>query len=194
MFHKHSGKQKRKAVALLVCLTLAATVTVGGTLAFLVTKTDSIINIFTPAKVTVTVEEKFDNAKENVQIKNIGTTDAWIRAAVVITWKDADGNLYGVPPVENTDYTIEWSLNTGWVEGNDGYYYWTKPVAPNQLTGILITKCEYKENQAPAGYYLNVDVVASGLQSKPNSVFNDKWSTSSGLTASNDQLTKGGTT
>lgn len=188
MFHKHSGNQKRKAVALLVCLTLAATLTVGSTLAFLVTKTDSIVNIFTPTKVTVTVEEKFENAKEDVKIKNTGTTDAWIRTAVVITWQDKDGNVYGIPPVVNSEYTIEYDLENGWVKGDDGYYYWTKPVAPDNLTGILIEKCEYKENQAPTGYYLPVDVVASGLQSKPASVFNDKWSTSSGLTASDDQL------
>lgn len=191
MFHKHSGNQKRKAVALLVCLTLAATLTVGSTLAFLVTKTDSIVNIFTPTKVTVEVDEKFENAKEDVKIKNTGTTDAWIRAAVVITWKNEAGDLYGTPPVETTDYTITWNLTAdGWVKGKDGYYYWTKPVVPDSFTGILITKCEYKENQAPAGYYLNVDVVASGLQSKPNSVFNDKWGTSSGLTASGDKLSK----
>lgn len=190
MFHKHSGKQKRKAVALLVCLTLAATLTVGSTLAFLVTKTDSIVNIFTPTKVTVEVDEKFENAKEDVKIKNTGTTDAWIRAAVVINWKNDKGDLYGTPPAAG-DYTIELNLTAdGWVKGNDGYYYWTKPVAPDGLTEVLIKKCEYNTGNAPVGYYLNVDVVASGLQSKPNSVFNDKWSTSSGLTASDDQLSK----
>lgn len=181
MFHKHSGNQKRKAVALLVCLTLAATLTVGSTLAFLVTKTDSIVNIFTPTKVTVTVEEKFENAKEDVKIKNTGTTDAWIRTAVVITWQDKDGNVYGIPPVVNSEYTIEYDLENGWVKGDDGYYYWTKPVAPDGLTDVLVKKCAYKTSTAPDGFYLNVEIIASGLQSKPNSVFNDKWGASSGL-------------
>lgn len=186
MFHKISGIKKRKAVALLVCLTLAVTLTVGGTLAFLATKTDLIRNIFTPTKVTVEIEEKFLDAKEDVKIKNTGNVDAWIRAAVVITWQDEAGNVYGVPPVAGEDYTITYELSNGWMEGADGYYYWTSPVAPDNLTGVLIKECQYRENQAPTGYALNVEIVASGLQSKPASVFDTNWGQFSGLKVKTD--------
>lgn len=199
---KHEKKLKQnwgKSVALLVSLVLLVGVAVGGTLAYLVTNTDPIENQFTPSKVTTTVEEKLDgNVKKNVKIKNTGDTEAWIRAAVVITWQDANGNVYGsVQPVAGTDkdYTITYDLSNGWVKGDDGFYYWTKPVAPNDLTGELITKCEPKSpSTAPEGYALTVEIIGSGIQSKPASVFNDNWA-SSGLqvNAAGDTLEKGTT-
>lgn len=181
MFHKNSGNKRPKAVSLLVCLLLTVVVTVGTTLALLAAKTDSIVNTFTPTKITVEIEEKFENAKEDVKIKNTGNTDAWIRAAVVITWQDKDGNVYGVAPAAGTDCTIDYDLTSGWVEGSDGFYYWTKPVAANKATDVLIRKCQYSVDKAPVGYALTVEVLGSAIQSKPAAVFNDNWA-ASGLT------------
>lgn len=179
-----------KPAALLVSLVLLVGVAVGGTLAYLVTNTDPIENQFTPSKVTTTVEEELSgDVKSEVKIKNTGDTEAWIRAAVVITWQDANGNVYGgTQPVADTDYTIEWNVDEQktdhekWFKGSDGFYYWTKPVAPNALTGELIKECKpTSPSTAPEGYALTVEIIGSGIQSKPASVFNDNWGTSSGL-------------
>jgi len=201
---KHRKKSRRnsmKSGILVVSFILLVALAVGGTIAFLADDTDPVVNQFTPSKITTEVEEKLNgDTKSDVEIKNTGDTTAWIRAAVVITWQDEDGNVYGKAPVENEDYTITWNLNDGgWVEGDDSFYYWTKPVksekeAPNDcLTGVLITECKPVSGKAPDGYSLTVEIIGSGIQSVPAKVFNDNWS-SSGLKVSTDgtALVKGG--
>lgn len=185
-----------KVTALLASLLLMVCA-ISSTLAFLVDKDEPIVNTFTPSKITTTVEEKFENGvKSEVKIQNTGDTTAWIRAAVVITWQDADGNAYGQAPVQDTDYTITYDLNNGWTKGNDGFYYFKTPVEAGQSTGELIKECKPVANKAPEGYNLCVEIICSGLQYKPASVFNDNWRTSSGLKAKDDcsELVKEGTT
>lgn len=178
---KKQPRRWNRSAALLVCLLLALGCTVGGTLAYIFTNTSPVKNIFQPTEVTTTVVENFeDGVKSDVQIKNTGSTDAWLRAAVVVTWQNAAGEVYGKAPVQGTDYSISYDLANGWVEGTDGFYYWTSPVAPEGLTGVLITSCTYTAN-APEGYTLTVEILGSGIQSKPAAPFNDNWSTSSGL-------------
>ena len=189
--HKRSHSRSGKSAALLVSLLLLLTVTVGGTIAFLMDSDGPLHNLFTPSKVTTSVDETISGkTKSNVSIKNTGDTDAWIRAAVVITWQDKDGNVYGQAPVAGEDYTITYDLNNGWKKSNDGFYYWTSPVAAkNGQTGVLITSCT-TENSITVGsgddavtYYLTVEIIGSGIQNKPANVFNTEWA-SSGLKVS----------
>lgn len=186
--HKRSRGRTGKSAALLVSLLLLLTVTVGGTIAFLIDSDGPLHNLFNPSKVTTYVDETVSgNTKSDVSIKNTGDTTAWIRAAIVVTWQDKDGNVYGQLPVEGTDYTMELNVVTkdGWLKGNDGFYYWYLPVksveedASDCNTGVLIKECTYKAN-APEDYFLNVEIIGSGIQSEPENLFNTEWE-SSGL-------------
>lgn len=190
---KHDKKRRmKKSVALAVSLVLLLVFGVGGTLAFLVDETRPLKNLFTPSQVKTEVTETLDGStKSNVKVKNTGNTTAWIRAAVVITWQDAEGNVYGALPVEGTDYSISYN-KTGWLTGADGFYYYTNPVESQAETDVLIKSCTYTAN-APEGYSLCVEIVCGGIQYKPASVFTDNWS-SSGLTVSGDKLVKKGAT
>lgn len=193
--YKKLNLKTKKALALLISVLLVVGAAVGGTIAYMIDKSQKIDNVFTPSEVTTTVVENFDGeVKQNVQIKNTGDTTAWIRAAVVITWKDASGNVYGKAPVAGTDkdYTITYDLANGWVEGADGFYYYTKPVksvkedSENCTTGVLITECKpTSPSTAPAGYSLNVEIIGSAIQSVPSEVFDSKWA-SSGLKVKSD--------
>ena len=178
-------KTNRKAPVALVAILVLLCCAVAGTVAFLVTKTDSVVNTFTPSKVTTYVEEEFNGqTKSNVKIQNTGDIDAYIRVAVIVNWADASGNVYGEKPVEGTDYTISYNKTVQadggqWIEGSDGYWYYTKTVAPStednpQYTGVLIKSCE-PAGQAPAGYALQVTILADGIQSKPDKVVNEVW-------------------
>ncbi|MBE7058550.1 MAG: hypothetical protein E7387_05570 [Ruminococcaceae bacterium] len=187
--HRVSPGKVRKFTALYVLLILLFTVTVVGTVSFIIVSEGPISNLFNPSEVTTEVEETLDgNTKKNVSIKNTGDTTAWIRAAVIVTWQDADGNVYGQAPVAGTDYAININVadENGWLKGEDGFYYWYMPVKSiqedvnNCNTGILINECSYVAN-APEGYYLNVEIIGSGLQSKPDSMFSEEWEPSSGL-------------
>ena len=174
----------KKSIALLVSLILVLTVTIGCSLAFLIATSGPVQNIFNPSKVTTSVDEEFkDNVKTNVSIKNTGDTTAYIRAEVVVTWQDGNGNVYGTVPVKGTDYEIVYNLGDPanpeekWILGSDGFYYWTSPVAPDATTGVLITEAKPLEAAPADGYTLCIEILGSGIQSVPTSVVTSEWST-----------------
>lgn len=178
--HKQLRRPKRLAT-LLVSLVLVLGVAVGGTVAFLSTRTDSKENTFTPSKVTCEVTETFNkNVKSNVAVRNTGDTTAFIRAAINVTWmsnKDAaDQTVSSKVPVKNTDYSIKLADNTNWIQGADGYYYYKLPVNPQDSTEVLIEECKLQNNASvPDGYHLSVEIVASAIQSAPDSVVQSMW-------------------
>lgn len=158
-------------IAVALCITLVATV--GGVWSYLVSRTDTVSNEFVPAKVTCEVEETFQNGvKENVCIKNTGNVNAFIRAAVVVTFEANDGKVLANAPVENADYTITWNT-TDWQKGADGFWYHKKSVSPNNTTSQLIGKAEAVS--VPDGYKLNIRILATAIQSDPESAVKEAW-------------------
>lgn len=184
---KQYRNRKKNKITLLVSVFIITFLITGGTLAFLNAKTNIVNNIFTPGKVSTSINEVFENnEKSNVSIKNTGNVTAYIRAAVVVTWQNKNGNVAPVTPEAGKDYTITYNFTNGWVESSDGFYYWTKPVASetevnegkaeSSNTGILITTCSPVEGKAPEGYSLCVEILGSGIQSLPTSIVVENWS------------------
>ena len=170
-------KRKSKFFALIFCLVLTVMITIGGTLAYLFTKTDPVINTFTPVEVDIEVVEKLEgNIKSDVQIANTGTTDAYIRAKVVVTWQNSDGNVYRTAPVvgEGNDYSILFNAND-WVLGEDGFWYCKKDVAPNELTSILITEAKPLKVCEDANYTLHIEILTQAIQSTPDEAVESVW-------------------
>ena len=179
----------KRLAGLLVCLILMLCVTVGGTLAYVFTKTPTVENTFEPAQVSCAVVERFaDNVKTDVRVQNTGDATAYIRVAVLTTWKYQDQNgvdhYHAQSPIPNVDYTITYAENTNWLLGNDGYWYYTSPVpcakdaqvVEDVLTEILISRVELLENaMAPAGYTLSVEIVASAIQAEPITAAAENW-------------------
>lgn len=175
--------------------------TAGATLAYL-SHQSGLTNRFQIAEVSTEIEEEFDGTtKSNVKIENIGDVPAYIRAAVIIGWEDAEGNplIDEEAPKENTDYTIEMNLNSSsaegkWVLANDGYYYYTMPVAGGGETENLINQCKDINLQAhkQAGKYLVVDIAAQSIQAEPAAAVLDAWGNgSSGPVTDVDETTGG---
>lgn len=164
----------KKPVALVAILVLLCC-TVAGTLAYLVTSTDPVTNTFTPASVSTEVNEDFDGiTKRNVTIKNTGNIDAYIRAAVIINWADANGNV-SATPVKDGDYVIKYDSSNTWKKIGD-YWYYTKPVAADSLTEkALIESCTPVAGKAPEGYDLQVTILADGIQSEPLTAIKEAW-------------------
>lgn len=176
--HVEKRSRAKKPLAALVALVLILGAVVGGTLAYLAARTDAIVNTFNPAKVDITVDEKFNGkTKENVKITNTGDTDVYIRATYVVTWKDTDGNVYPEQPQPEVDYNISLNPEQGWFNYK-GYYYYTAPVAPLASTGVLIDLCTPVEGRAPEGYTLSVNVLASAIQSVPAEAVGQAWGVS----------------
>lgn len=184
--HKQLRRPKRLAT-LLVSLLLVLGVAVGGTVAFLSTSTGSKVNTFTPSEVTCEVTETFqNNVKSKVAVQNTGGTTAFIRAAINVTWMKneeagteynaADQTVSAKVPLKGTDYSITLAENNNWIQGADGYYYYKLPVDPQGSTEVLIEDCKLQESASvPDGYHLSVEIVASAIQSAPDSVVQDMW-------------------
>ena len=153
-------------------------------LAFLFTKTNSMKNEFENAYVACQVLEngpdgkgEFDGQiKTNVRIKNTGDVQSYIRAAVVVTWMSEDQtSVTAIKPEVGSDYEITYASNANWIKGTDGYWYYTVPVNVGEETTILIENCICNV-EPPDGYYLSVEIVASSIQSAPERVVEEQWS------------------
>lgn len=142
----------------IVALCLAALLAVGlgirFSLAYLSDLTDKM-NSFTLGNVSVDIVETFDpdpiKTGENsyvkkVQVKNTGTVPTYAR--VSLEFSDVDTEEISVVSCDDGSSWYKLSelkdhLPDGWVYESDGglggYYYYTNPIAPEELTPALIT-------------------------------------------------------
>ena len=176
--HVQSNRKRRinKTGTLLLSLLLVVTMAVGGTVAYLVTKTPDVKNSFTPSKVTCEVTEEFNGtAKSNVNVTNTGDTEAYIRVKLVTYRVNDKGQHIG-----GTATIPDFNPGTNWVPYG-GYYYYTLPVAhdktPEQpLIGTSgITLLTY--NDADGGKQV-IEVMAEAIQSGPANAVGDSWGVS----------------
>ena len=176
-------RKKKVNVAVIAVLFLCIIAgTVGGVYAYLTAKTDPISNEFVPAKVSCLVEEDFaEGVKSNVKVRNTGNIDAYIRAVVVATFVSEDGKVLATAPKESVDYFIQWG-DDGWIKGQDGYWYHTKPVKPEETTVPLIESAY--ELSVPDGYRLHLQILATGVQSDPAIAVQEAW----GVSVNNGEL------
>lgn len=168
----HKGRGRLAMMVLSVVLLLG--VTIGGTIAWLSTKTTPVTNTFTPAEVTCKVEEKFDNTtgvKSNVNVTNTGNIAVYIRVKLV-TYRTNDAGHH----IGGTADLPEFNLGENWVEYGD-YYYYTLPVAPDKkpaanLAGSMTLEKSY--NDADGGKQA-LDVMAEAIQSEPEKAVGEAW-------------------
>ena len=160
--------KKTKRILLLALVVAILACGVGGTIAYLITNTGSVVNTFQPAHVTSSVNEPEwrdgNTTKSNVTITNNGNVSAYIRAAIVITWKDVDDNTMPAQPVAGTDYTL--SINAADWTQEDGYYYYKEAVAAGGTTSNLINSCSSIYTNYTDGRKLCVEVIGSAIQSE----------------------------
>lgn len=167
----NGGAKKLSAAA--IAIILVVVMTIGGTVAFLMDSTESVINKFTPASSGITIEEKVkENCKTEIAVRNTGDTGAYIRVSLVANYYDENGNITGGAAVPDFTNSEKWFL------GNDGYYYYKLPVAAGDVTDNLLaseSKMQLKDN-------MQVTVLAQSIQASPTSVVHDKW----GVTVNSD--------
>ena len=119
--------------------------------------------------VTPQINETFNgNEKSNVSVF-VGDAgySVYVRAAVIITWKDSSGNVLAeTPSLLRQDYEISYNLKEGgWFYGNDGFYYYSIPVESGSSTDTLINNCKPLSGAPENGYSLDVEIIAQTIQS-----------------------------
>lgn len=160
-----------KIQLLIFSLLLVATMAIGGSMAFLTTKTPEVVNTFTPAHVEPDVKEDFNGTvKSSITVQNTGDIDGYIRVKLVTYRVNNDGDHIG-----GTATIPSFTLGKDWVKHGE-YYYYTKPVAPNDSTGDLLgTSITLQEYTDADGGKQAIDVMAEAIQSTPASAVTSAW-------------------
>lgn len=178
----HKGRGRLAMMVLSVVLLLG--VAIGGTIAWLSTKTTPVTNTFTPAKVTCEVTEDFNEdtgVKTNVNVKNAGNIAVYIRVKLV-TYRTNDARQH----IGGTADLPEFNLGENWVKHGE-YYYYTLPVAPDEkpvanLAEKMTLEKSYKDAD---GGKQALDVMAEAIQSAPEKAVGEAW----GVTITRNSVT-----
>ena len=176
----YSRKPKRSIKPFLIafCVCILACAAISGSLAWLTSTPEQVVNSFTPGVVTIEVDEKFDSTtKSDVRIKNTGNVPAYIRVALVPAWVDDEGNI-AAKPASLDDCTITWGKDgngyeADWFIGTDGFYYCKTFINPDKSTPILIKSCTVKGEEHE--YDFELQVIASAVQSLPTTTVETVW-------------------
>ena len=160
----HAGRTA-KSSALIIALALILVLAVGGTVAYIFTQTDPVINTFTPTEAKITVdEETSNNQKTSITVENNSTgVPVYIRVALVANMIDKDENVTGAASVPT------FTRGDNWIEGSDGYYYYTKAVPVGESTGNLL------KSQMTLSENMQVVVLADAIQAMPKQAVIDAW-------------------
>lgn len=170
-------KKYEKLFISVLTLALIVLVSAEPVLAFINTNTDPIENVFKTVKVETEIDEDFDkDEKKDVVITNLDNgknIDSYIRVALTPAWVDSEGNIASVTPVLGTDYELDLDLENGWIKGDDGFYYYTKIVKPDDSTTVLVELCKPIVKNGDLKFELNV--ASSAIQANPKTVVESEW-------------------
>ena len=131
-----------------------------------------------PTTVDVDITDEVDNktVKKNVITRNTGNKDVYMRVAIVGNWVDANGKI--VAPWYDTQGSFTGLGGNGaWVEGGDGFWYYTQKVAPGATPAIPIFNTYTKPSTVPSGATgLVMDLIVQGIDSATGSNYAAAWS------------------
>ena len=167
----------KKPLTLFVALVLLLTLTVGGSLAWLVSD-DDVTNYMEPGRVPITINETVsNNVKSDVYVTNTGNIQAFIRVAIIANAVDENGDI--IVDTAPT-YTVD---SSKWTKIGD-YYYYNGIVGPGGTTAHLFT-----DKVVFAGGEINIlaeSIQVLGGVTSDGSASVDAW----GVVYSNDAWTK----
>lgn len=185
---KHLRKRTRSArpwlLAGLLAVLLLASIT--GTIAYIQVHSH-ISNSFTVAKLSIELNETFDGKdKTDVTVKNTGDVPAYLRAAIVVNWKDTDGT---VTSANESEYSM--AMGPEWIQGADSYWYCKKPTDAGQPSPALIVSC--KPKAVKADQHLSVEILIQGVQAEPATAVEELWDATVTADGTLTPAAKGGT-
>lgn len=165
------------ALPFLCVIIILASLAVAGTVAYIATNTASLSNSFEPAEMNCEIQEDFSDGytKKNVCVKNTGDADAYIRVKLLPYWYDKENDTI----VAKTSWVPEFELGTGWIQGNDGYYYYLSPVEPGQSTSVMIGSVTLKQDEITLARQV-LEIIASCIQAEPADAVKEAWSSENG--------------
>ena len=187
---------KRKLVltsAVVLILALLA----AGTFAYF-TKNARATNVITTGTISIQLNDKIQGGQKTgsgwtlsgvmpgqavekaVSVTNTGTSPAWLRVKLDISVTGANGKPLDLTFGDKQDvltFTPQMKEGKGWFLAEDGYYYYSKPVAADDETERLFQSGTLMLNpQLPNDYQgcaVTVAVQAQAVQVKNNNIYVD---------------------
>ena len=167
-----------KAIIILVSIITVLVTGLSTTLAVIVQRTESITNTFTPGKIVLSQTE--------TAVTNTAESDVavYVRLAIVVNYQDDNGNVYHEGAIEedgvvkDPDYRI--TTTSDWLKGGDGFYYYTKPIAPGYSSTAFptVAAITLDASNPKLNYNLVTTYVTAGVQASPTEVVNLAWGVS----------------
>lgn len=190
-------KHKSKYTILLACLLLTVAIAVTGTIAYIFTSSDPVVNTFAPVTPEIKIPEKMEGTvKEKATVQNTGEVDSYLRAKIVVTWQNEAGEVYPEVPVlksdANSDGDYTMSIGDHWIL-HEGYYYYYKVAAPGQPAVIkkddgsieygkgvsdddmLIIRAEVVDEAPAKDYFLHIEILGQAIQAEPIDAIKEAW-------------------
>ncbi|MBO5157988.1 MAG: hypothetical protein J6B94_00150 [Lachnospiraceae bacterium] len=130
-------------------------------------------NVFNAeASVVPAVNETFENNLKTDVSVNSGETEysVYVRAAIIVTWVNGDGEVHAKVPVLGVDYELDLNVDTdtdtskAWFE-KGGFYYHKDAVESENDTAVLINSCKPLKEAPSDGYTLKVEIITQTIQS-----------------------------
>lgn len=195
-------KNKKKLLLILITVIIVVIAMAGVTLAVFTSK-DKVKNVFGVGKIKIEVEEEFPKdppwnqtnpIKKEVNIKNItSNNEALVRVNITPRWVDEVRGKEVLFSGDTSDKVVELeicnilndltkqTLKGHWIYGNDGYYYYTQILKPQEKTEDILKSVKVNVNEKtvenPKEYenkILKVDVNAEGVQATVDA-YKDTW-------------------
>lgn len=165
-------KNKKVAVLLSAVGVVVAVAVAGTTLAYLFTKSDTANNRFAPGTVSNEIVEnskdtpeshnQLADGKKQVQIKNTGTIDVYIRVKLIPGWKYTHGEantaalqLSAMPDTITGSIVdlgdMQLKLDNSWSDTwlyQNGYFYYKSAVPSGQNTSLLLQEVLVKSGKS----------------------------------------------
>lgn len=167
-------KKLSKYYKILLSALLIALVFVGGTMAYLIATDSPVLNTFSLANVDNEIEEGEDGIEDSkiVTVKNTGTSDAFVRARVVVSAGVSNVEYVTAAPVVKDDDTIYVVIGTGsWTKDgttDNDYYYYNGILTTGTSTAALVNGVYCGQNIDADDFNVNVyaeSVLGSGTYS-----------------------------
>ena len=178
------GRSHKRHTLLLISLVMLLMIAIGGTVAYLLDYSGQLENTFTPAEVTIKIEEKKQgNIKYGIQVLNatVSSEDAvpvYVRANLVIYWTDViNGEERVIPKPDGEEYSVSVPEPVGtWFRVGDTYYY-PSVVKPGGSTYAMVLQDNPITVSIPANSTVKcyIDVRAEAIQAYPEYVVGQVW-------------------
>ena len=164
-------KLRKNSLIILVLLVVLAMSLVGTLFAYMYKQTEPVTNTFVPAIVDCAVEEIFDGSvKSSIKVKNSGNINAYLRVRLVSYWINEEEQIMPI-----ASQMPSFTANANWIKIGEDTYYYTAPVAPNEVTPEDLLGTPMTLGTSAEGYLQVVEVFAEAIQAMPTAAVEEAW-------------------